>query len=256
MIQINQYNNKYLTLQTNTVEIPVNEIINVEFQKNNTFIIKTYNNQFIANKLQITINTKIRKRIRTIYANMISRCTNEKNPSFERYGNRGISVCNEWLSSFDNFLNWSLLNGYDDSLTIDRISNENGYSPSNCRWATRKQQSNNKSDNHIIEFNGKVKTISELADEFNIPYRILKNRINTCHWDIEKAITTPIKKHIDRKSNIGVIIFENKKYYKSDFCKLFNINQNTLNSQLQRGWTIEEIVNKKRNRKFLKSGII
>lgn len=253
MIQINQYNNKYLILQTDTVEIPINEIKNVEFQKNNTFIVKTYNNQIITNKLQITIKTAIYKRIKTIYAGMIGRCTYEKNPSFKIYGNKGISVCDEWLSSFDNFLNWSLLNGYDDSLTIDRISNESGYSPSNCRWATRKQQSNNKSDNHIIEFNGKVKTLSELADEFNIPYNVLKNRINTYHWDIEKAVTTPIKKHINRKSNRGVIIFENKKYYKSDFCKLFNINQNTLDSQLQRGWTIEEIVNKKRNKKLFKS---
>lgn len=253
MIQINQYNNKYLTLQTDTIEIPINEIKNVEFQKNNTFIVETYNNQVITNKLQITIKTKIYKRIKTIYANMISRCTNEKNPSFKRYGNKGISVCDEWLSSFDNFLNWSLLNGYDDSLTIDRISNKSGYSPSNCRWATRKQQSNNKSDNHIIEFNGKVKTLSELADEFNIPYDVLNNRISMYHWDIEKAVTTPIRKHINRKSNRGVIIFENKKYYKSDFCKLFNINQNTLDTQLQRGWTIEEIVNKKRNMKLFKS---
>lgn len=84
------------------------------------------------------------KRLYRIWANMKSRCGNENVKCFQYYGGRGISVCDEWKNSFETFEKWSIENGYSDNLTIDRIDCDGNYEPSNCRWSTMKEQSNNR----------------------------------------------------------------------------------------------------------------
>lgn len=82
-------------------------------------------------------------RLNNIYAGMIQRCTNEANAAFLKYGGRGLLVCQEWENSSSSFFEWALANGYDDSCSIDRIDNDKGYNPENCRWTTRVVQSQN-----------------------------------------------------------------------------------------------------------------
>lgn len=72
------------------------------------------------------------------------RCYNENHIAYKHYGGRGITVCNEWLHDFAVFRGWALSHGYSDDLTIDRIDNDKGYGPDNCRWATWQEQSANK----------------------------------------------------------------------------------------------------------------
>lgn len=136
-------------------------------------------------------------RIFWIWRDIKLRCYVPSNNSYNRYGGRGIKVCDEWLgeNGAENFINWAMNNGYADNLTIDRKDNDGNYEPSNCRWVTPKEQANNRRSSIYITFNGKTQTKKQWAEEYGIKYSTLKMRLGKYHWSVEKALTTPIQKH-------------------------------------------------------------
>lgn len=121
-------------------------------------------------------STKKDERLYRIWKGMRNRCNGENHPKRHRYGGRGIKVCVEW-DDYEMFKDWALTHGYKDNLTIDRIDNDGDYSPENCRWATNKQQSNNKSQNHIVRIGSESHTISEWSDISGVPSRTIWQRI-------------------------------------------------------------------------------
>lgn len=117
-------------------------------------------------------------RIRGIYYKMLNRCNHKESVSYLQYGGRGITVCEEWSgeNGLINFYNWSMKNGYSDELSIDRIDNDKGYSPGNCRWTTNYVQQNNKRNNIVLEYCGKSLTLKQWSRETGISYKKLLYR--------------------------------------------------------------------------------
>lgn len=115
-------------------------------------------------------------RLYGIWIGMKGRCYNEHDARYDRYGRRGISVCKEWKENFEAFHNWAISNGYSDNLTIDRIDNNGNYSPENCRWATPKEQSRNRSTNINITIGNSTRTLTEWCEIFELDSGIVFSR--------------------------------------------------------------------------------
>lgn len=113
----------------------------------------------------------------SIWSSMKGRCFNKNNKSFPDYGGRGIKVCDRWRGSYGNFLH-DMGRSPSPKHSIERIKNNEGYSPENCRWATRTQQANNTRVNRFIEYKGQTKTLAEWCRELNLSYDLIERRLN------------------------------------------------------------------------------
>ena len=114
-----------------------------------------------------------KERLYTIWNDMKRRCTDKNRKNYCDYGGRGISVCPEWFD-FMTFKTWALNNGYNDTLSIDRINNDGNYEPDNCRWVDRYAQANNRRSNIRIIHNNEEKTLAEWAKCYDISYAELQ----------------------------------------------------------------------------------
>lgn len=121
------------------------------------------------------------------WSQMIWRCRSP-NSKFPKYV--ALGVCDRWLV-YENFVA-DMGPKPSPKHTIDRIDNTKGYSPENCRWATNKEQCNNKSTNRLFIFNDETKTMTQWAEQYGIPFHTLKSRINRSKWSIERALTEPL----------------------------------------------------------------
>lgn len=126
-------------------------------------------------------------RLYRIWANIKTRCYNHNDPHFQRWGAKGITVCDEWKDDFKAFYDWAMSNGYEEHLTIDRIDNDKGYSPDNCRWATVKEQNQNKKKVRFITYNGKTQTIPEWTKELGLGKETIRERLKR-GWSESEAI--------------------------------------------------------------------
>lgn len=133
-----------------------------------------------------------------VWSQMIQRCSNPNSKNFDRYGGRGVSVCDRWRYSFAAF--------YDDmgdsnGLTIERINSNGNYEPLNCKWATTKEQSRNKKSNINLTYNGVTKIFQDWCNEYNLHRNVLRRRLDL-GWSMHDCLNVPVK----RKKKNGIKI--------------------------------------------------
>ena len=117
-----------------------------------------------------------------------ARCGSGNNRAFASYGGRGVTVCDRWRESFENFL--TDMGPRPVGCSLDRIDNDGPYSPENCRWADRTAQARNRRSNHVIEFNGRSQSLAAWAEEVGIRQETIRGRLKR-GWSVEHALTAP-----------------------------------------------------------------
>lgn len=185
--------------------------------------------------MSFTKHNMSKTRLYRTWAGVKQRCLNPKDTAYEYYGGRGIKVCQEWIDSFETFKSWAELNGYSDSLTIDRKDVDGNYEPSNCRWITQKQQANNQRNNNLITYNRSTKTMAEWCECLNMDRRAIDGRLRR-GWSIEKAFSVPIKPR-----NPHIVHYQGRDYTASALSRLLGIERQTLDKRLKLGWNEEEL---------------
>lgn len=129
-----------------------------------------------------------KNKLYAVWNAMKQRCNNPKNKRWNRYGGRGIKICEEWENSFDSFREWALSNGYKEGLTIDRINNDGNYEPDNCRWATYREQNRNYSRNVYYEHNGEKHTAIEWAEIYGLNIKSIYQRMERDNIQFMEAL--------------------------------------------------------------------
>ena len=127
-------------------------------------------------------------RLYGIWSDMRRRCNNVNRKNANNYALKGIKVCQEW-DNFSNFYHWSINNGYNEALTLERKDNSLGYNPDNCCWISKSEQAKNRTTNHYITYNGETKTLTDWAKTLDINRTTLQSRLRR-GWTIEQAFST------------------------------------------------------------------
>lgn len=174
-------------------------------------------------------------RLYHIWLGMKSRCNNPNNKRYSRYGGRGINVCCEWNNDFASFKKWAYENGFDEdkkNYSIDRIDNDKGYSPDNCRWATSREQCNNRSSNIIIEYNGEKKTATEWAIVFGVKSHTLIKRYKEGR---------PLEEVFSKNLKVLNITYNGETHTLPEWSKITGIKKTTLWARYDKGEPLERV---------------
>lgn len=172
------------------------------------------------------------------WAGIKNRCSNSNDKSFKNYGGRGIKVCDRWLESFENFLA-DMGPKPSPAHSIDRIDVDGNYEPSNCRWATRAEQSRNKRNLRMITYQDKTQCLADWAEEFGIAYSALLWRLDT-GWSVEQALTTPTDKPPEVTANRQVVSHNGRSQTLEDWAKELGVEVYTIVKRLDAGWPVEK----------------
>ena len=166
----------------------------------------------------------------SIWKGMRKRCNNPRCKSFNNYGARGIKICERW-NDYSSFL--SDMGRCPIGMTLERIDNNGDYQPSNCRWATRKEQNNNKRNHRILEFEGRKQNLAQWATEVGVPASILSNRLRR-GWDVKRVLTYPSL----RSRSPNLVEFNNLKLTPIEWDRRLGFkNGRTFDRIFSKGWT-------------------
>ncbi|HBB2114862.1 TPA: hypothetical protein J9582_000105 [Escherichia coli] len=129
-----------------------------------------------------------------VFIGMKTRCKkSNNNPRNKHYREKGITICDEWLNDSSKFIEWALNNGYQEGLEIDRIDNDKGYSPDNCRWVTHAENMRNTCKTRMLTVNGETNTIHYFSEKYGIGEHTIHIRLRL-GWSHEAAVLLPLRK--------------------------------------------------------------
>jgi hypothetical protein len=187
-----------------------------------------------------------------IWIQMIQRCENPKHPHYDKYGGRGVKVCERWRTSFENF--FEDMGTRPDGLTIDRYPNKEGdYEASNCRWATQPEQVDNRSNTKLITHNGETLSLKEWAKKIGMSREALYARLYVNKWTVEEALTAPANQKRKTRTE-GEVLTRTSKVVQTltafgrtqtigEWAKETGLPPTTINMRMRCGtWTPEDIV--------------
>lgn len=172
----------------------------------------------------------------TVWCRMRERCYRTADVSYPNYGARGIGVCEEWRVSSKAFIDWALEHGWQRGLQLDRIDNNGDYTPKNCRFVTRKQNSVNRRTNRLITHAGRTMTISEWSEETGLKFATLYRRLQKV-WPVERALNTSAGKWTSRHLSCG-----NDDLTVSELSQRTGLTVAAIYNRLRRGWSHDRIV--------------
>lgn len=182
-------------------------------------------------------NNKFRLKTYRAWISMRARCNNFNHEYYHRYGGRGISVCKRW-NDFNLFLkDLGLPPFLGRKSSLERIDNDGDYKPSNCKWATQKEQCRNRSTNRDITFKGRVQSIAEWAEEIGISRKLIRDRLEA-NWSISKIFSTSVNHHYH------IVEYNGETKTISEWAKYLNIDRKTLRYRLQK-WPRNKVFIKK-----------
>ena len=199
-------------------------------------------------------------RLYNIYKKIIQRVENPNCKEYKWYGGRGISICDEWKNDFMTFYNWAMQNGYADTLSIDRIDNDRGYCPENCRWVSSKEQQRNKRNNHRVTYNGETKCVSEWEEFFGLKQGTIEAKlcVNSKKGDLKESEESLLHKIVTSTKHDGgskhkshnkhksynkhksrYITYKGETRSVSDWERTLNFPKNLIHRRLHYGWSEE-----------------
>lgn len=193
-----------------------------------------------VSKQRMTIHGQTNTPLHNVWCGIRERCYNSNCHAYKDYGGRGITMCQEWKDDFMTFYTWAINNGYEYTLTIDRIDVNGNYEPSNCRWADKKIQANNKRNNIIITYNNKTQSLKLWCEELNLDYDMIRARWQNPNWknkSIEEKLFTPNQKQI-------LITYNGETHTISEWSKITTIRHNVIFDRWQKGYYEEDILYK------------
>lgn len=172
------------------------------------------------------------KSLYSVYNGMKQRCYNENCFSYQWYGARGITICDEWLGDggFRNFEQWAYDSGYKKGLTIDRINTYGNYEPSNCRWTSMKVQQNNKTTTKYATYKGVTLPLAYWAEYLGISYETLYFRL-TNGWSVKRAFETKVENK--------QYTFNGETHSLSEWAKITGLKEETIRMRIFKKWSIE-----------------
>lgn len=170
--------------------------------------------------------------LRRVWRGMLRRCYCAKDQGFACYGGRGIRVCQRWCKSFDSFVA-DMGPRPSPKHTLDRINNDGDYKPSNCRWATRKQQARNRRGTHRLTYHGKRLSATEWSERTGLPLGCIRSRLEGLSWSVERTLSTP---QIYRRRRIT---YNGDTLTTAGWAKRTGLAEGCIRRRLRKGWSVK-----------------